>query len=209
MDEARTRKPSTTPIRTAPRPAGLRCFGPGPKGCRVTMRHRRGGSIIVRRRAPSFCPSIRSGFAHGARAPAHAYSAVDFGIGEISAFSNEPLTGETITRVGVPAVPGYERDRRGVDRRRLGRGGAVRHATYISPINGGDQLSALCRIGIHRWSFSTQLLDEPGHGTHTEIVTARCRRERCCRFGTWSVVHRESRLAGSVSAPGSSTIRAA
>ena len=59
-------------------------------------------------------------------------------------------------------------------------------------------MSFFCRIGLHRWSFSTQLLDEPGHRTHTEIVRARCARDGCCRYATWSLVHRESSLPGSI-----------
>ncbi len=49
-----------------------------------------------------------------------------------------------------------------------------------------------CRVGLHRWSFSAQLLDEPGHSTHTEVIRARCTREGCARYGTWSLVHREA-----------------
>lgn len=57
-------------------------------------------------------------------------------------------------------------------------------------------MSFFCRIGLHRWSFRTQLLDEPGHRTHTEIVRARCTRD-CARYGTWVFVHREVSLPGS------------
>ena len=58
-------------------------------------------------------------------------------------------------------------------------------------------MSFFCRIGLHRWSFRSQLLDEPGHRTHTEIVRARCARDGCCRYAAWSLVHRESSLPGS------------
>ena len=58
-------------------------------------------------------------------------------------------------------------------------------------------MSFFCRIGLHRWSFSTQLLDEPGNRIHTEIISARCRRDGCTRYGAWSLVHREVRVAGS------------
>lgn len=54
----------------------------------------------------------------------------------------------------------------------------------------------LCRIGMHRWSYSTQLLDEPDQETQTEIILARCTRDGCARYGSWSLVHREARLAG-------------
>ena len=57
-------------------------------------------------------------------------------------------------------------------------------------------MSLFCRIGIHRWSFNTQLLDEPGDRVHTEIISARCRRNGCARYGAWSLVHREAHLAG-------------
>jgi hypothetical protein len=60
-------------------------------------------------------------------------------------------------------------------------------------------MSFFCRFGLHRWSFNTQLLDEPGHSVHTELISARCRREGCIRYGAWSVIHREARGAG---APG-------
>ena len=54
----------------------------------------------------------------------------------------------------------------------------------------------LCRIGLHRWSFSTQRLDGPGRRIHTEIVRARCRRDGCARYGSWSLVHREAHIVG-------------
>lgn len=54
-------------------------------------------------------------------------------------------------------------------------------------------MSTLCRIGIHRWSFSTQVREEPGEGGETEIIRVRCDRDDCARYGTWSVVHRETR----------------
>ena len=57
-------------------------------------------------------------------------------------------------------------------------------------------MSLFCRIGLHRWSFSTQLLDEPEQRTHTEIIRARCRRQGCARYGAWSIVHREARVVG-------------
>jgi hypothetical protein len=63
-------------------------------------------------------------------------------------------------------------------------------------------MSFLCRIGLHRWSYSTQLLDEPGDRTHTEIILARCTRHGCARYGAWSLVHREAQVAGA-SAPDS------
>jgi hypothetical protein len=63
-------------------------------------------------------------------------------------------------------------------------------------------MSFLCRIGLHRWSFSTQLLDEPEHRGQTEITRARCRRHGCTRYGAWSLVHREAHVAGAA-APGS------
>ncbi len=50
----------------------------------------------------------------------------------------------------------------------------------------------LCRIGLHRWSFNTEILHEPEHGSHTEIVSARCTREGCARYGAWTLVHREA-----------------
>jgi hypothetical protein len=53
-------------------------------------------------------------------------------------------------------------------------------------------MSLLCRIGLHRWSFNTEIVDEPEHRTHTEIVRARCTREGCVRYGAWSLVHREA-----------------
>lgn len=52
----------------------------------------------------------------------------------------------------------------------------------------------LCRIGLHRWSFSSYLLDDPGHLVHTECVRARCTRQGCTRYGAWSVVHTRTRL---------------
>ncbi len=55
-----------------------------------------------------------------------------------------------------------------------------------------------CRIGIHHWSFSTQLLDERGHRTHTEIIRARCSRDGCAHYGTWSLVHRETYMPGAM-----------
>jgi len=63
-------------------------------------------------------------------------------------------------------------------------------------------MSLFCRIGLHRWSFSTQLLDEPGHRTHTEIIRARCKRHGCARYGAWSLVHQEAHVIGSTT-PGS------
>ena len=54
-----------------------------------------------------------------------------------------------------------------------------------------------CRIGLHRWSFSSQRLNEPGHGTHTEVVRARCRRDGCTRYGEWSLVHKEAHVQSS------------
>jgi hypothetical protein len=57
-------------------------------------------------------------------------------------------------------------------------------------------MSVFCRIGLHRWSFRSQLLDEPGHSTHTEVIRARCRRRGCARYGAWRLVHREAHLPG-------------
>ncbi len=50
----------------------------------------------------------------------------------------------------------------------------------------------LCRIGLHRWSFNTEILRESEHGSHIEIVSARCTREDCPRYGAWTLVHRET-----------------
>jgi hypothetical protein len=58
-------------------------------------------------------------------------------------------------------------------------------------------MSFFCRIGLHRWSFRSHLLDEPGHRIRTEIIRARCRRNGCTRFGTWRLVHREAHVRGS------------
>lgn len=55
-------------------------------------------------------------------------------------------------------------------------------------------MSVFCRIGLHRWSFRSQLLDEPGHDAHTEVIRARCRRRGCPRYGDWRLVHREAHL---------------
>jgi hypothetical protein len=52
-----------------------------------------------------------------------------------------------------------------------------------------------CRIGLHQWAFSSQVVDEPGHERRSEIVQARCRRG-CSRYGSWAVVHRERDLPG-------------
>ncbi len=60
-------------------------------------------------------------------------------------------------------------------------------------------MSILCWIGIHRWSFSTDVCDEPEHCVRTELVSARCRREGCARYGAWSLVHQEAHFAGSSS----------
>ena len=53
-------------------------------------------------------------------------------------------------------------------------------------------MSLFCRIGFHRWSFSTELLDEPRHHRRTEVIRARCRRDGCTRYNDWSLVHREA-----------------
>ena len=58
-------------------------------------------------------------------------------------------------------------------------------------------MSLFCRIGLHRWSFNTQLRDEPGRHVHTELISARCRREGCSRYGAWNLVHREAHIASS------------
>ena len=63
-------------------------------------------------------------------------------------------------------------------------------------LDGWWEMSFFCRIGLHRWSFSTQLLDKPGSRIHTEIISARCRRDGCTRYGVWSLVHQEAHLAG-------------
>jgi len=63
-------------------------------------------------------------------------------------------------------------------------------------LDGWWEMSFFCRIGLHRWSFSTQFFDEPGQRTHTEIIRARCRRHGCARYGVWSLVHQEAHLAG-------------
>lgn len=55
-------------------------------------------------------------------------------------------------------------------------------------------MSFLCRVGVHRWSFSARLLDEPGRRTSTEVIRARCRRRGCIRYGDWSLVHQEALL---------------
>lgn len=55
-------------------------------------------------------------------------------------------------------------------------------------------MSFLCRVGFHRWSFSTRLLDEPGGRIYTEVIRARCRRRGCIRYGDWSLVHQEAQL---------------
>jgi len=57
-------------------------------------------------------------------------------------------------------------------------------------------MSLFCRMGLHRWSFSSELVNEPGHRTHTEIIHARCRRHGCARYGAWSLVHREAHVRG-------------
>ncbi len=53
-------------------------------------------------------------------------------------------------------------------------------------------MSLFCRIGLHRWTFRSQFLDESEDRAETEIVWARCRREGCVRYGAWSLVHREA-----------------
>ena len=55
----------------------------------------------------------------------------------------------------------------------------------------------LCRIGLHRWTFSTDCVDDPWRKTHTEVIRARCSREGCVRYGAWSIVHREAHVADS------------
>ena len=60
-------------------------------------------------------------------------------------------------------------------------------------------MSLFCRIGLHRWSFSTQFRNEPGRRVNTELISARCRREGCTRYGAWNLVHREAHAAGSSS----------
>ena len=56
-------------------------------------------------------------------------------------------------------------------------------------------VSLLCRIGIHRWIFDTQVVAAPD-GTHTEIIHARCQRDGCTRYSAWNPVHHESTAAG-------------
>ena len=62
-------------------------------------------------------------------------------------------------------------------------------------------MSFFCRIGLHRWSFASQLLDEPEHLRQTEFVRARCTRHGCARYSAWRLVHRETRATGQA-APG-------
>lgn len=68
-------------------------------------------------------------------------------------------------------------------------------------------MSLFCRIGLHRWSFNTQLRDEPGRRVYTELISARCSRDRCARYGSWNLVHREAHVAGTP--PNDSQARAA
>jgi hypothetical protein len=57
-------------------------------------------------------------------------------------------------------------------------------------------MSLFCRIGLHRWSFASDVRNEPGLRTHTEVIWARCSREECSRYNAWSLVHRESNRPG-------------
>lgn len=57
-------------------------------------------------------------------------------------------------------------------------------------------MSFFCRIGLHHWAYRSQRLDEPRNRTHTEIISARCIRDRCPRYGAWSLVHREAYVSG-------------
>jgi hypothetical protein len=50
---------------------------------------------------------------------------------------------------------------------------------------------SFCRIGLHRWSFVSRLIDEPVSRTHTEFVYGRCRRAGCRRHGTWALMNVE------------------
>jgi hypothetical protein len=53
-------------------------------------------------------------------------------------------------------------------------------------------MKILCRIGLHRWTFNTELLDESGRHVPMEVIHARCRRTGCVRYANWSLVHREA-----------------
>ena len=72
-------------------------------------------------------------------------------------------------------------------------------------------MSLFCRIGFHRWSFSSEFLDEPWRraqpNTRTEVIRARCRRDGCTRYGDWSLIHRETHVV--VEATRSASARAA
>ena len=69
---------------------------------------------------------------------------------------------------------------------------------YITPIDSESmvRMRFYCRIGLHRWEFNTQLVDEPGHHTYTEIIHARCTRDGCVRYSEWSPVHHETSVGG-------------
>ena len=53
-------------------------------------------------------------------------------------------------------------------------------------------MAVLCRIGMHRWKFTTKLLVAPG-SRRAEAVYARCSREGCTSFGEARLVHWDGR----------------
>ncbi len=52
-------------------------------------------------------------------------------------------------------------------------------------------MNIACRIGLHRWAFRSQVVGQPNESTRVEITLARCCRDGCHRYGTWSRVHLE------------------
>lgn len=59
-------------------------------------------------------------------------------------------------------------------------------------------MKIICCLGLHHWSFSNYLVDDPANVRHTEYVRARCVRQGCTRYGAWSLVHMKTRANGKV-----------
>jgi hypothetical protein len=52
-------------------------------------------------------------------------------------------------------------------------------------------MNVLCRIGMHRWAFTTKRVEARGGRGPVEAVYARCRRVDCRRFSEMQLVHWE------------------